>query len=154
MTEARKKITLPYLFKKVADKEPITWLTCYDYPTAYLQEQAGIEMILVGDSLGMTMLGFDSTLPVKMDDMIRHSQAVRRGAPTAPLDDALGARRYRQVFAGRHQDVFAVRRDHLLAGPHDQELLVRPVAFGERLEQPLVAGDVLELPAELPGDVE
>ena len=83
MTEARKKITLPYLFKKVADKEPITWLTCYDYPTAYLQEQAGIEMILVGDSLGMTMLGFDSTLPVKMDDMIRHSQAVRRGAPTA-----------------------------------------------------------------------
>ena len=83
MTETRKKITLPYLFKKVEDKQPITWLTCYDYPTAYLQEQAGIEMILVGDSLGMTMLGFDSTLPVKMDDMIRHAQAVRRGAPTA-----------------------------------------------------------------------
>jgi 3-methyl-2-oxobutanoate hydroxymethyltransferase len=83
MTEARKKITLPYLFKKVADGEPITWLTCYDYPTAYLQEQAEIEMILVGDSLGMTMLGYESTLPVTMDDMIRHSQAVRRGAPTA-----------------------------------------------------------------------
>jgi 3-methyl-2-oxobutanoate hydroxymethyltransferase len=81
MSEARKKITLPYLFKKAADKEPITWLTCYDYPTAHLQEQAGIEMILVGDSLGMTMLGYDSTLPVKMDDMIRHAQAVRRGAP-------------------------------------------------------------------------
>jgi 3-methyl-2-oxobutanoate hydroxymethyltransferase len=83
MAEARKKITLPYLFKKVADGEPITWLTCYDYPTAYLQEQAGIEMILVGDSLGMTMLGYESTLPVTMDDMIRHSQAVRRGAATA-----------------------------------------------------------------------
>jgi 3-methyl-2-oxobutanoate hydroxymethyltransferase len=83
MTEARKKITLPYLFEKVAKGEPITWLTCYDYPTAYLQEQAGIEMILVGDSLGMTMLGYESTLPVTMDDMIRHSQAVRRGAPTA-----------------------------------------------------------------------
>ena len=83
MSEPRKKITLPYLFDKVAKKEPITWLTCYDYPTAYLQEQADIEMILVGDSLGMTMLGFDSTLPVKMDDMIRHTQAVRRGAPTA-----------------------------------------------------------------------
>jgi len=82
MTE-RKKITLPYLFKKVADGEPITWLTCYDYPTAYLQEEAGIEMILVGDSLGMTMLGYESTLPVTMDDMIRHTQAVRRGAPTA-----------------------------------------------------------------------
>lgn len=83
MAEPRKKITLPYLFKKVADCEPITWLTCYDYPTAYLQEQAEIEMILVGDSLGMTMLGYESTLPVTMDDMIRHSQAVRRGAPTA-----------------------------------------------------------------------
>jgi 3-methyl-2-oxobutanoate hydroxymethyltransferase len=69
------------LFKKVADGIPISWLTCYDYPTAYLQEKAGIDMILVGDSLGMTMLGYDSTLPVTMDDMIRHSQAVRRGAP-------------------------------------------------------------------------
>jgi 3-methyl-2-oxobutanoate hydroxymethyltransferase len=81
----RKKITLPQLFKKVADGKPITWLTCYDYPTAYLQEQAGVDMILVGDSLGMTMLGYDSTLPVTMDDMIRHTQAVRRGAPTAFL---------------------------------------------------------------------
>ncbi|HEX7621897.1 MAG TPA: 3-methyl-2-oxobutanoate hydroxymethyltransferase [Anaerolineales bacterium] len=80
---SRKKITLPYLFKKVADGQPITWLTCYDYPTAFLQEQAGIEMILVGDSLGMTMLGYDSTLPVTMDDMVRHAQAVRRGALTA-----------------------------------------------------------------------
>ena len=78
-----KKITIPYLFKKVVDEEPITWLTCYDFPTAYLQEQAGIEMILVGDSLGMTMLGYDSTLPVTMDDMVRHTQAVRRGAPNA-----------------------------------------------------------------------
>ncbi|MBI5080761.1 MAG: 3-methyl-2-oxobutanoate hydroxymethyltransferase [Chloroflexi bacterium] len=83
MAEQRKKMTLPMLFKKVADGKPITWLTCYDYPTAYLQEQAGVDMILVGDSLGMTMLGFDSTLPVPMDDMIRHTAAVRRGAPTA-----------------------------------------------------------------------
>ena len=81
MAEQRKKMTIPRLFKKVAENEPITWLTCYDYPTAYLQEQAGIDMILVGDSLGMTMLGYESTLPVTMDDMIRHSQAVRRGAP-------------------------------------------------------------------------
>ena len=84
MTE-RKKVTLPVLFKKVADGEPITWLTCYDYPTAYLQEQAGLDMILVGDSLGMTMLGYESTLPVTMEDMIRHSQAVRRGSPNAFL---------------------------------------------------------------------
>jgi 3-methyl-2-oxobutanoate hydroxymethyltransferase len=79
----RKKINLPYLFKKVADGQPITWLTCYDYPTAYLQEEAGVEMILVGDSLGMTILGYDGTLPVTMEDMVRHTQAVRRGAPTA-----------------------------------------------------------------------
>jgi 3-methyl-2-oxobutanoate hydroxymethyltransferase len=81
----RKKVTLPTLFKKVAEGKPITWLTCYDYPTAYLQEQAGIDMILVGDSLGMTMLGYESTLPVTMEDMIRHSQAVRRGAPNVFL---------------------------------------------------------------------
>lgn len=81
----RKKTTLPYLFKKVSEGKPITWLTCYDFPTAYLQEQAGIDMILVGDSLGMTMLGYESTLPVTMEDMIRHSQAVRRGAPNVWL---------------------------------------------------------------------
>ena len=81
----RKKVTLPTLFKKVANQEPITWLTCYDYPTGYLQEQAGIDMILVGDSLGMTMLGYESTLPVTMEDMIRHTQAVRRGAPSVFL---------------------------------------------------------------------
>ena len=81
----RKKVTLPNLFTKVADGIPITMLTCYDYPTATFQEQAGIDMILVGDSLGMTMLGYDSTLPVTMEDMIRHSQAVRRGSPNCWL---------------------------------------------------------------------
>jgi 3-methyl-2-oxobutanoate hydroxymethyltransferase len=81
----RKKVTLPDLFNKVAGGDPITMLTCYDYPTAYFQEQAGIDMILVGDSLGMTVLGYDSTLPVTMDDMIRHAQAVRRGSPNAWL---------------------------------------------------------------------
>jgi 3-methyl-2-oxobutanoate hydroxymethyltransferase len=81
----RKKVTLPVLFKKVANNEPITMLTCYDYPTAFFQEQAGIDMILVGDSLGMTMLGYETTLPVTMDDMIRHAQAVRRGSPNAWL---------------------------------------------------------------------
>jgi 3-methyl-2-oxobutanoate hydroxymethyltransferase len=84
MTE-RKKVTLNTLFAKRRKGEPISWLTCYDYPTAHFQEQAEIDMILVGDSLGMTMLGYDSTLPVTMNDMIRHTQAVRRGAPTAFL---------------------------------------------------------------------
>jgi 3-methyl-2-oxobutanoate hydroxymethyltransferase len=81
MPTDKKKLNIPQLFKKVEQAQPITWLTCYDYPTAYLQEQACIDMILVGDSLGMTILGYESTLPVTMDDMIRHSQAVRRGAP-------------------------------------------------------------------------
>jgi 3-methyl-2-oxobutanoate hydroxymethyltransferase len=81
MPSEKKKMSIPQLIKKVTQGHPITWLTCYDYPTAYMQEQAGIDMILVGDSLGMTMLGYESTLPVTMDDMIRHSQAVRRGAP-------------------------------------------------------------------------
>jgi len=81
----RKKMTLPMLFKKASEGKQITWLTCYDYPTAYLQEQAGIDMILIGDSLGMTMLGYETTLPVTIDDMIRHSQAVRRGAPNVWL---------------------------------------------------------------------
>lgn len=81
----REKVTLRTLFKKVEDGIPITMLTCYDYPTAYFQEQAGVDIILVGDSLGMTMLGYDTTLPVTMDDMIRHTQAVRRGSPNAFL---------------------------------------------------------------------
>jgi 3-methyl-2-oxobutanoate hydroxymethyltransferase len=81
----RKKITLPTLFKKVGEGQPITMLTCYDFPTGHFQEEAGIDMILVGDSLGMTILGYETTLPVTMEDMIRHSQAVRRGAPTAWL---------------------------------------------------------------------
>ncbi len=81
----RKKVTLRTLFKKVEDGVPITMLTCYDYPTAHFQEQAEVDMILVGDSLGMTMLGYDSTLPVTMNDMLRHTQAVRRGSPNAWL---------------------------------------------------------------------
>ncbi|MBI3359995.1 MAG: 3-methyl-2-oxobutanoate hydroxymethyltransferase [Chloroflexi bacterium] len=81
----RKKVTLPDLVKKMTDGAPITMITCYDYAMAYLVEQAEVDMVLVGDSLGMTMLGYESTLPVTMDDMIRHAQAVRRGTPHAWL---------------------------------------------------------------------
>ncbi len=81
----RKKVTLPDLQKKMADGIPITMITCYDYSMAHLVEQAEVDMVLVGDSLGMTMLGYDGTLPVTMDDMIRHTQAVRRGTPTSWL---------------------------------------------------------------------
>lgn len=81
----RKKITLPMLQKKMLDGIPITMITCYDYAMAHLVEQAEIDMVLVGDSLGMTMLGFEGTLPVTMDDMMRHTAAVRRGSPTSWL---------------------------------------------------------------------
>ena len=61
--------------------EKITWLTGYDYPTAQFEEAAGIDMILVGDSLGMCVYGYESTVPVTMDQCIVHCDAVRRGAP-------------------------------------------------------------------------
>lgn len=63
--------------------EAITMITAYDYPTAILVEQAGAEMILVGDSLGMVVLGYDSTVPVTMSDMVHHTKAVSRGAKKA-----------------------------------------------------------------------
>ena len=69
------------LNKMAADGEKIVYLTAYDYMTAKYQERAGVDMILVGDSMGMVTLGYDTTFPVTMDDMIRASQAVRRGAP-------------------------------------------------------------------------
>ena len=75
----RKKVTIADLQKKKETGQKITMLTAYDYPTASLVDQAGIDTILVGDSLGMVVLGFDSTVPVTMDDMIHHTKAVVRG---------------------------------------------------------------------------
>ena len=60
-------------------------LTAYDYPTALVMDQAGMDIILVGDSLGMVVLGYENTLPVTMDDMIHHCKAVARGAKYALL---------------------------------------------------------------------
>ena len=67
--------------KKRGDK--IVMMTAYDYPTARLVEEAGVDMILVGDTLGMVVLGYDSTLPVTMDDMIHHTKAAVRGSQRA-----------------------------------------------------------------------
>lgn len=61
-------------------QEKIAMVTSYDYPSAKMAEDAGSDMILIGDSLGMTVLGYDSTIPVTMDDMIHHGRAVARGA--------------------------------------------------------------------------
>ena len=76
-----KKKTIIELRKMVAAGEKIVYLTGYDYLTAKYEERAGIDMILVGDSLGNVILGHDSTFPVTMEDMIMHCKAVRKGAP-------------------------------------------------------------------------
>ena len=69
------------LRKMKAEAEKIAMLTAYDYPSAKLAEQAGVDVILVGDSLGMVVLGYDSTVKVTVEDMIHHGKAARRGAP-------------------------------------------------------------------------
>ncbi len=75
------KLTTTKMKKMKADKEPVTWVTAYDFPFSYAAEQAGIDMILVGDSGGMVQLGYPSTNPVTMDEMITMAKAARRGAP-------------------------------------------------------------------------
>jgi len=76
-----KKLSIIDLQKMKREGEKVAWLTAYDYPTAQFAEAAGMDMLLVGDSLGMCVYGYDSTVPVTMDQCIVHSEAVRRGAP-------------------------------------------------------------------------
>src|SRR3972149_4063405 len=82
---ARKKITTLAFRQKKERGEPITMLTGYDYPTALLLDQAGIDAILVGDSLGMVVLGYENTLPVTMEEILHHCRAVARGSRTTLL---------------------------------------------------------------------
>jgi 3-methyl-2-oxobutanoate hydroxymethyltransferase len=81
----RKKVTISDLQGMKRDGKKITMLTAYDYPMARLIDDAGIDSILVSNSLGMVVLGYDSTVPVTMDEMIHHSKAVRRGTRYAFL---------------------------------------------------------------------
>jgi 3-methyl-2-oxobutanoate hydroxymethyltransferase len=81
--EAKMKVTTLSIREKKAKNEKITMLTAYDYSTAKLMDSCGIDSLLVGDSLGMVMLGYDSTLPVTMEDMIHHAKAVARACETA-----------------------------------------------------------------------
>ncbi len=79
----RAKITAPAVVALKRKGEPITVVTAYDFPTARLADQAGVEILLVGDSVGTVVLGYDSTLPVTMDDMLHHTRAVTRAKPSA-----------------------------------------------------------------------
>lgn len=80
--EEENETTVSTVQKMKDNGEKITMLTAYDYSTAKLFDEAGIDTMLVGDSLGMVMLGYDSTIPVTVDDMIHHGAAVVRGAKT------------------------------------------------------------------------
>ncbi len=84
-SEDRKKVTVHLIQAMKTRHEVISMLTAYDYPTALVMDQVGLDIILVGDSLGMVVLGYESTLPVTMDEMIHHCKAVARGAKYALL---------------------------------------------------------------------
>ncbi|MCL6458467.1 MAG: 3-methyl-2-oxobutanoate hydroxymethyltransferase, partial [Gorillibacterium sp.] len=79
----RKPLTTLKLRKMKQEGTPITMITAYDYPSAKLADEAGMDMILVGDSLGNVVLGYDSTLPVTIEDMIYHSRSVNRAVTTS-----------------------------------------------------------------------
>ncbi len=79
------KKTFEFLKRKKQRGQKITMLTCYDYPTAVLEDNAGIDVILVGDSVGTNVLGYESERQVTMDDMVHHLRAVRRGVSSAYL---------------------------------------------------------------------
>jgi len=81
--KAIQKVTVPFLRKMKKKGRKITALTAYDFPTAKIVDQAGMDVILVGDSLGMVVLGYENTIPVTMDEMIHHTKAVARAVKRA-----------------------------------------------------------------------
>lgn len=102
-----RKLTLPDIVRMKSEGRKITMMTAYDVAFARLVDAAGLDMILVGDSLGMVMLGYPTTVPVTMDDMIRHAAAVSRGAKSAVL---VGDMPFGSYQAGREDALRAAAR--------------------------------------------
>ena len=116
--------TLSQLQQMKQDKEKITMVTAYDYPSAKQVEAAEIDMILVGDSLGMTVLGYESTVDVTLEDMLHHSRAVRRGAPntfvvvdmpfgSVGIDATIDIRHAIRLYQQSHGNALKVEGAHL-----------------------------------------
>ncbi len=85
MSTERDKVTVPGLAEMKLNAEPIVMVTAYDFPSAEIAEQAGVDLVLVGDTAAMTMLGHSSTTPVSLDEMLVLARAVRRGLRTPLL---------------------------------------------------------------------
>lgn len=130
------KVTLQTLQDMKKRQQPITMLTAYDYPTGLLLDQSGIDMVLVGDSLGMVVHGFDTTLPVTMEMMLMHCQAVRRGVKRAFLVGDLPFMSYQTSLsdakrnAGRLLAEAGVDAVKLEGGRHEAETVRALVEIG------------------------
>ena len=101
------RVTIPALQSKKANKEKITALTAYDFPIARIVDDAGIDLVLVGDSLGMVVLGYDNTIPVTMDEMIHHTKPVVRAVKRALV---IGDMPYFSFHLSTEESVFNASR--------------------------------------------
>ena len=101
------RMTIPALQSKKANKEKITALTAYDFPIARIVDDAGIDLVLVGDSLGMVVLGYDNTIPVTMDEMIHHTKPVVRAVKRALV---IGDMPYFSFHLSTEESVFNASR--------------------------------------------
>lgn len=110
---SKKKLSRTHLQKMKQDRTPVAWITAYDFPTAQLAEQAGADMLLVGDSLGMCVYGYQGTVPVTMEQCILHSEAVRRAAPNTFI---IGDMPFLSYQTGTRDAVLNAGRFHKEAG--------------------------------------
>lgn len=107
----KQALTLPRLKAFKDQKKPIAMLTAYDFPSAMLSEEAGVDVILVGDSLGNVVLGYDTTVPVTLEDMIYHTRAVVRGAPHTFIVTDMPFATYRLGHEGTLRNAARIMRE-------------------------------------------